>query len=318
MSAAFSSGVSNVPGPQTSQAFPLIDAYHSPLPQSFSLLDNRTHFLQAKHHKFLEMHPNGVRGVNSTTPYCVLWIMIINLSASLSQTPQPMRPDLWQPNKSPEPGSAAGRGQRTSGGSHLSPRHVIFSNVSKKYLCMDDRSVVYQSANYSPNQCAFFHEQDGDFRDQYFRQLNATSEKWFLGINKDGSVRCGNVTRRKQEGARFNRLDVTSMNTRIGASPPFGPDQRRRTCCKRRRCKNNKLNKKGDDQKCVRLKERCKRDRRKVFSLDLKKLKKYYNKCIDPDSYFMKNCKRKKLKSKSGSGSKRRNRKQLQRKAKAR
>ncbi|WAQ97962.1 hypothetical protein MAR_022335 [Mya arenaria] len=159
MSAAFSSGVSNVPGPQTSQAFPLIDAYHSPLPQSFSLLDNRTHFLQAKHHKFLEMHPNGV-----------LWIMIINLSASLSQTPQPMRPDLWQPNKSPEPGSAAGRGQRTSGGSHLSPRH----------------------ANYSPNQCAFFHEQDGDFRDQYFRQLNATSEKWFLGINKDGSVRCGN------------------------------------------------------------------------------------------------------------------------------
>jgi len=166
---------------------------------------------------------------------------------------------------------------------------------------------LFLQSEYRRDHCTFYHNLDSDYRDTYYRKLNDTTPEWFLGLNKDGSVRCGNVTERTNSGASFAKhsIDITPP----GQSPPFKAKKAGRTCCKKNNCRRRKNRCKNKDEcpdvdiKCVKLKERCKRDRRKVFELDLKRLKKYYNKCIDPDSYFVQQCRKKKSKSSSSSNS---------------
>lgn len=187
-------------------------------------------------------------------------------------------------------------------------KHVIISYETRQFLCMDDKSVVYQSSEYNESQCTFVHEMDSEYTDRYSRKVNESTPAWYLGINKDGSIRCGNVTRKNQDSAKFNRMAVDQ--TESSSSPPF--IEQKKECCNKSRCKNKSdsgENTRNESKKCRRLRTRCKKQRRMVFKLSLKQLKKYYNKCVDSNSDFMKECRNKsKSKSKAKDRKRQRNR----------
>lgn len=115
----------------------------------------------------------------------------------------------------------------------------------------------------------FDHEYE-NYTDRYFRKLNSTSEKWYLGMNKDGSMRCGNVTGKHQRGAKFIKIFVDGKA--VSESPPFEPPKKE--CCTKKSCKKRRIGK----RRCY--KNWCNRHRRRFFTLTLKELRRYYNRCV--------------------------------------
>lgn len=160
----------------------------------------------------------------------------------------------------------------------LDSRHVIMGNKTGLYLCMDDNSVPYQTLYKNDSKfkehCYFHHEQL-EHRESYYRLINGT-KRWYLGINKDGTVRCGNVTRRSQAGARFNKSSERELDLR--PPEPYKPSNK--PCCPKDKCKHKR---KRRGEKCKRNKKMvkwCRRKRRQFFKLSLKELKRYFNRCI--------------------------------------
>lgn len=119
------------------------------------------------------------------------------------------------------------------------------------------------------------------YKERYYRLVNGTrSTKWYLGINKDGSIRCGNVTRKKQDGANFTKVPVGQTDVKI--SPPFA--ELKKECCTNKSCKTRRKSPKekvtGKNRKKRCYKNWCKKHRRRFFTLKLKELRRYYNRCV--------------------------------------
>lgn len=127
--------------------------------------------------------------------------------------------------------------------------------------------------------------------DSYYRLVNGTT-KWYLGINRDGSIRCGNVTRGSQRAAKFIKSHVKN-NDSHSPSEPYRP--RRKPCCRKKKCSPKRCrtkptpvegvtkkdkNSRRDKCKCAKSKRWCAKKRRQFFKLSLKELKRYYKKCI--------------------------------------
>lgn len=110
--------------------------------------------------------------------------------------------------------------------------------------------------------------------DQFYRKVNKTSKEWLISLNKDGTVRCGNVTKLDEEGAIFSRKDADSEGLKHVASPPFKRKTNKDRCCKKKRCRQRKK------KKCRYKKKQCRTLRRKFFELSLKQLKKYFRNCV--------------------------------------
>ena len=141
--------------------------------------------------------------------------------------------------------------------------------------------------NFSEKYCVFRNRMDDGGRiDQFYRKANDTSPEWYLGLNKDGTVRCGNVTKRDDPGAIFSRIDINGRE--FVDSPVFKNKRNKLKCCKRKRCKNRK-------PKRCRSKNKCRTLRRKFFELSLKQLKKYYKNCVE-EADAKRHCKKKQSK----------------------
>jgi hypothetical protein len=123
---------------------------------------------------------------------------------------------------------------------------------------------------FNTNHCVFDHEYE-NFTDRYYRKLNSTMPKWYLGMNKDGSMRCGNVTRKRQKGANFIKIFVEGND--VNKSPPFQP--LKKECCTKKSCR-----KKGCTRKRRCYKNWCNKHRRRFFTLKLKELRRYYKRCV--------------------------------------
>lgn len=249
---------------RTVPSLPHIDNWSNRVPEDFSKLENRVSYLTTESNRHLEMHPNGTRGVKNYTEYCMLTIFVVNIIR--------MKLDAsWAQNKGQSPWdipSSANNGQ------FLDSRHVIMGNKTGLYLCMDDNSVPYQTLYKNDSRfkehCYFHHEQL-DHRESYYRLINGT-KRWYLGINPDGTVRCGNVTRRSQKGARFNKSSERELD--LNAPEPYKPSNK--PCCLKDKCRHNR---KRRGEKCKK-KKWCRRKRRQFFKLSLKELKRYFNRCI--------------------------------------
>lgn len=121
----------------------------------------------------------------------------------------------------------------------------------------------------------FDHEYDHEkYKERYYRLVNGTrSTKWYLGMNKDGSIRCGNVTRKKQSGANFTKVPVGQADVKI--SPPFA--ELKKECCTNKSCKTRRKNRKNRKKCYINW---CKKHRRRFFTLKLKELRRYYKRCV--------------------------------------
>lgn len=232
-----SSGV--VPG------LPILTSWSNPLPKNYLKMENREIALQNEHYAFLEMHEKGTRGVFTKTEYSILKILTVITLQQFNWTAS---------NHGKE---APLYGNYGTNGS--APTHVIQGNATGLYLCMDNNSVIYQSPNCSLQHCAFHNEHGLGHKERYYRQINASMPRWYIVLNKDGSVQCGNMTRKKD--ATFQRIEIDEESN-FSESPPFVKNIR--GCCQRR-CNDTK---------------NCKTMRRDFFKLKLKELKKYYTKCI--------------------------------------
>lgn len=147
----------------------------------------------------------------------------------------------------------------------------------------------------------FYNEHSGDGTvDKFYRQVNETSPPWYLGINKDGTIRCGNVTKKDDDGATFSRNDA---NEKLKFSdPPEFRGKKGLKCCKKKRCKNRR---KGGSRtsgesvkrtkKCNKYIKKCRKLRRKFFELTLQQLRKYSKNCLKERK--RRHCKNKKKKS---------------------
>lgn len=265
--------MSNVLAPSTSpiaRNIPSLPAFHNwdnRLPSTFSQLDNRVAYLSSETNRILEMHPNGTRGVHSHTEYCMLTIYVLTiLNATLGSS--------WAIDK----GSSSDWDIQVPKRGQVNSLHVIMGNKTGLFLCMDNRSVPYQrhyrnDSKFS-EECYFNHEQIG-IRESYYRTHQTVNgiKKWYLGINRDGSIRCGNVTRSSQKSARFIKQNVP-----IKHNPPEPYTRSNKPCCPKDKCGKGKKRCKGE-KKC-RSKSWCKKKRRHFFKLSLKELKRYYNRCI--------------------------------------
>lgn len=270
-------GLSATTGPGVNAGLPPIHIpqWHNPIPSYLKEIDGRKIYLQAKHNRLLEMHPNGVRGVNQFTEYCVLSLFMINITAL--ETEQKMElaySSLVGWDKSSDGGKSKGK-DFLAGAS----KHILRSNSTNRFLCMDDRSVVYQSANFSSSHCVFNHEigtesDDNRYTERYYRQVNST--KWYLGINRDGSMRCGNVTRKNQKSANFLKLTVGLSDVSKTQSPPY--EEPKKECCTSNSCRRGKNRRKKGKNKC--FKKWCRKHRRRFFTLKLKELRRYYQRCV--------------------------------------
>ena len=128
---------------------------------------------------------------------------------------------------------------------------------------------------FDPDHCKFSHRQDKEtgYADTYYREVNGS--KWYVGLNRDGSVRCGNVTRRTQKSARFHK----TFESNVDQKPPVPFKELRKPCCPKSKCKKkSRRNRKCPENR--KSKRWCKKKRRQFFQLTLKELKRYYNKCI--------------------------------------
>lgn len=246
-----------------SQPLPVIRQWTNPIPEGWRELDEtRKYYLQSDHNMLLEMHPNGTRGVQVSTKYCVLTILILNITGVSLNHDSSQRIN-WTKNSNTE--KSTYWPEQTS---HT--QHVIVGNFTGHYLCMNDRSVVYQSRSFDPKHCVFEHELE-KFKDRYYRRVNGTAKKWYVGINRDGSIRCGNVTRKRQSSANF--LRVTVGERKEITSPPFA--EPRKECCRKKACTKGQTPPK---RRCY--KKWCKKRRRRFFTLKLKELRRYYNRCV--------------------------------------
>ncbi|KAL4230494.1 Fibroblast growth factor 11 [Mactra antiquata] len=246
----------SIPGP------PHVPEYwQNPHPDNWKLLDDRKHYLQAQsHNRFLEMHPNATRGVQNYTKYCVLNILILNLTTkALSGIDFLASPD-----------KRVSQGKTWS--TNTTALHIIQSNFTGRYLCMDDRGVVYQSANLTQQHCVLHHEYVSEYKDRYYRLIN-NKTKWYLGMNKDGSLLCGNVTSKRPDTINFTKgISTKDQPVMTDATPPNKADTKV-TCCKKKRCRNKRKR-----NKC--RKKWCRSHRRKFFKLSLKELRKYDKHCV--------------------------------------
>lgn len=259
LTASASLPATTLTGPQPAHVNP---TWNNPHPEGWRELDdNRKFCFQARHNLFLEMHSNGTRGVKDTTKFCVLTILIMNITGVRLNNDSSQQLGKWSQN------SNTGKEWRGKG---QSARHVILGNSTGLFLCMNDQSVVYQTRTFNTNHCVFDHEYE-NFTDRYYRKLNSTMPKWYLGMNKDGSMRCGNVTRKRQKGANFIKIFVEGND--VNKSPPFQP--LKKECCTKKSCR-----KKGCNRKRRCYKNWCNKHRRRFFTLKLKELRRYYKRCV--------------------------------------
>lgn len=280
MSPALSPSTS--PIARTIPSLPVIDDWNNRLPPTFSQLENRVSYLTTESNRILEMHPNGTRGVEKHTEYCMLTIFVVAINAKLGAG--------WGQDKGKSTWDLPIGGQ-------LNSQHVIMGNKTGLFLCMDDHSIPYQTfykndSKFSEH-CYFNHEQT-DHRESYYRTVNGT-KRWYLGINKDGSIRCGNVTRHSQRGARFIKQSIPHEHEPPEPYKPFN-----KPCCPKDRCgrhrgrHNHKHNKQESEtpkrRKCNTNKRWCKKRRRQFFKLSLKELKRYYNRCIKEKKRKIRHC----------------------------
>lgn len=264
---AFNVSVPSSVPTQLAPAFPVFDNWLNPLPSNFKELDGRRHYLQSRNHRFLEMHPNGTRGVENKTDYCILTIMLYTITNHHLHS---------------LPGSQGASGPQDHQASGLA-QHIIVGNKTGLYLCMDDKSVLFQSRTFNETLCLFRNEPKADHSEMYYRQKTPEAEKWYIGLNRDGTVRCGNTTKRKQKGVNFIRISAGDIEKHT-ASPPFV--EHKKECCKTNKCKRNKTGKntprRRKGSRCY--KNWCKKHRRRFFALKLKDLKRYYTRCIKKNS----------------------------------
>ncbi|XP_045205147.2 fibroblast growth factor 18-like [Mercenaria mercenaria] len=259
-----------------SQPAPVIPQWNNPIPDGWRELDGKRKFcFQADHNMFLEMHRNGTRGVNETTKFCVLTILIMNITGVRLNNDSSQALGKWS-DTGRGPSGMVWNDPRSS-----NTRHVILGSSTGLFLCMDDHSVVYQSPNFNTNHCVFDHEYEYEgYKERYYRRVNNTMPKWYLGMNKDGSMRCGNVTRKKQKGANFTKFFIAGISEKT--SPPF--EEPKKECCTNKACKTRRKDRKGEE-KGKRRKKRCykkwcRKHRRRFFTLKLKELRRYYNRCV--------------------------------------
>ena len=123
---------------------------------------------------------------------------------------------------------------------------------------------------------------------RYYRKgvTRNKTRKWYIEFNKDNSVRCGNSTSAKHKGANFYRRSVDTVSP---ISPPF-EGLKNKECCSKKKCKKGPGRKKPKSdpspdekvrrKKCKKLVKFCKKSRRNFFKLSLKKLRRYYKRCI--------------------------------------
>ena len=122
--------------------------------------------------------------------------------------------------------------------------------------------------------CIFNHSTNRKLRELYYREVNGT--KWYLGINKNGQMRCGNVTTNPNKESRF--IKMTTQATHTDVDPNYTPPKR--PCCPKNKCSRTSRKRCLEKCKCAQTKNWCKKKRRQFFKLSLKELKRYYNKCI--------------------------------------
>lgn len=260
--------LSTSPAAQINPSFPVIHQWRNPLPAGFSHLDNRTTYLHTERNTILEMHPNGPRGVEKHTDYCMLTIWVF---VHILGNDNLFRGHDWAPGK----GKSIPMG---SGHSTKPLYHIIQGTKSGKFLCMDDESAPYHR-DYTDDpifakHCYFNHTSNRKLRELYFREVNGT--KWYLGINKNGQMRCGNVTTNPNKESRFIKK-VTQL-PHIESDPSYTPPKR--PCCPKKKCSRTSRKRCLEKCKCAQTKNWCKKKRRQFFKLNLKELKRYYNKCI--------------------------------------
>ncbi|KAL3878548.1 hypothetical protein ACJMK2_030886 [Sinanodonta woodiana] len=264
--------------------------WNNPVPDFFKKIDEGRSFrLHNMNNRFLEMHDDKVRSSSKPTKYGILTIItvMINISKHANLTTFSSKPKLDLGELSKRDGIEITNGV------------VIRGNVTGNFLCMDNKSELYPSKN-KTDECEFYEEfVQPNNSNLYYRKFN--NSKWYIGINKDNSIRCGNVSRANQKGSMFFKVAVNKSE----------PDQSgdileddNSPCCAKDRCdkrtshkakkrkhrhRNNKKDrgeisegreKEGKRNKCRTYKKWCRIKRQKFFSLKLKDLKKYYKRCL--------------------------------------
>lgn len=225
---------------------PIPSRWSNPLPENYNKVENRTIILENEHRVFLEMHREGTRGVLTTTEFTVL-----NIITAMMSIP----PFRWTAFTHEKPVPASGN-LETAGTKLV---HFIQGTATGLFLCMDNNSIIYQSRTASSEHCSYHNEQDHKHSSEtYYRQINDSMPKWYIGLNKHGLVQCGNTTRKKDR--TFFR---TEKIHNFSKSPPFVKNTY--ACCQKR---------------CDNRKQICDIMRRSFFKLKLKDLKKYYKKCV--------------------------------------
>lgn len=258
--------LSTSPAAQINPSLPVIHQWNNPLPSDFSQLDNRTTYLTTERNTILEMHPNGPRGVSQHTDYCMLTIFVVAINIKLGGRG-------WVPKGND-------RWNNPMGGGHVSTKtqHVIMGSKSGKFLCMDDESAPYHrdftNDTTFARHCYFYHSTNRKLRETYYREVNGT--KWYLGVNKDGQMRCGNVTTNPNKESRF--IKKVEKVTHTPSDPTYNPPKR--PCCPKKKCSRTSRKRCLEKCKCAQTRNWCKKKRRQFFKLNLKELKRYYNRCI--------------------------------------
>lgn len=152
----------------------------------------------------------------------------------------------------------------------------VFYLLNLSYTILIKFSFFMFQDNFSQNHCAFHHQYHHEgFEDRYYKLMNGTV-KWYLGMNKEGFMICGNRTTRQLKGVNFTKGEYSRSKNEppITDAAPVKKRDKKVTCCMKKRCKKDRKRR----RKCV--KPWCKPYRRKFFKLSLKQLRKYFKHCV--------------------------------------
>ncbi|KAK3586351.1 hypothetical protein CHS0354_027318 [Potamilus streckersoni] len=252
--------------------------WNNPLPGYFYEIDEKRSFrLHNMNNRFLEMHETAVRSSAKPTKYGILTIItyMVNISKfhNISFSSQ---------SNSGLGGVLKQRGKEVR--NQVVNQVVIRGNFTGNFLCMNNESVLYPSKNLTDD-CKFVEEfAEQNISNLFYREFN--NSKWYVAINKDDTIRCGNVSRKNQKGSMFFKVEVNNSDP---AQTVEIKHEDRPPCCARDRCdkrtkhrteKNKHRHGKNKKNKCRTYKKWCRIKRQKFFSLKLKDLKKYYKRCL--------------------------------------